>query len=145
MTESTAPTDEERTWGMYAHLSGLLAFTGIPFGGLLGPFVMYLQNKPVRPFATEQAREALNFHITYGIVQFVALVIAICAWFGMVIGVANAPKSADVPLANLGVAGVAFAAFFLVYLWTFVLTVVATIRASSGQIYRYPLTIRFVR
>jgi uncharacterized protein len=145
MQALTAPNDDERTWGMYAHLSGMLAFTGIPFGGLIGPLVIYLQNKPVRPFATEQSREALNFHITAGIVQFVALVCAIVAWFGIVIAAATSPKSAEFPLAGFGVAAVAFGAFFVAYIWTFVFTLIGTIRAASGQIYRYPLTIRFVR
>lgn len=143
MQTLSAPTDDERTWGMYAHLSGLLAFTGVPFGGLIGPLIMYLQNKPVRPFATEQARQSLNFHITYGIVQFVALLVAICAWFSVVFGSATAHVA--LPLASLGFAGVAFAAFFFAYLWTFIFTMIATIRASSGKMYRYPLSIGFVR
>lgn len=48
MQINAAPSEDERTWGMYAHLSGMLAFTGIPFGGLIGPLALYLQNKPVR-------------------------------------------------------------------------------------------------
>lgn len=145
MQTYSAPTDDERTWGMYAHLSGLLAFTGVPFGGTIGPLIMYLQNKPIRPFAMQQAREALNFHITYGIVQFVALIVAVSAWLSMALSVATGPKNADFPLAGFSIVGVSFAAFLAVYLWTFVFTMIATIRASGGMLYRYPLTLRFWR
>jgi len=144
MQTLTAPNEDERTWGMYAHLSGMLAFTGVPFGGIIGPLVLYLQNKPTRPFATAQAREALNFHITAGIVQFFALAVAIAAYFGIFLSVATAAKGAMPPLAEIATAFVCFMAFFVVYIWTFVFTLIGTIRASSGSIYRYPLTIRFV-
>ena len=140
-----APSEDERMWGMYAHLSGMIAFTGIPFGGIIGPLVLYLQNKPVRPFATEQAREALNFHITVGIAQLLTLVAAVVLWFGAILSVSMASKGATPSFAGLGLAVACFGAFFAVYIWTFVLTLVGTIRASSGAIYHYPLTICFVR
>ncbi len=145
MQTSTAPSEDERTWGMYAHLSGMLAFTGIPFGGIIGPLAIYLQNKPRRPFATEQAAEALNFHITAGIAQFVTLLIAVVVWLGAIVSLSAAPKDATPPLGALLLAFACFGTFFLVYIWTFVLTLIGTIRASAGAIYRYPLTIRFVR
>jgi uncharacterized Tic20 family protein len=145
MIVETAPNADERTWGMYAHLSGMLAFTAVPFGGIIGPLVLYLQNKPTRPFATEQAREALNFHITVGIFQLLTLIGGIVAWFELVLSASLSSRFAPVPVAQLTLMGACFGGFFLVYIWTFVLTLVGTIRSSSGSLYRYPLTIRFVR
>jgi uncharacterized protein len=145
MIATTAPSEDERTWGMYAHLSGMLAFTAVPFGGIIGPLVLYLQNKPTRPFATEQAREALNFHITVGIFQLLALIGGIVAWFELILSASTSSRYAPMPVASLTLAATCFGGYFLVYLWTFVLTLIGTIRSSSGSIYRYPLTIRFVR
>jgi uncharacterized Tic20 family protein len=139
-----APSEDERTWGMYAHLSGMLAFSAIPFGGIIGPLAIYLQNKSVRPFAREQAREALNFHITVGIVQFFSLVAFVAAWFGLIFSAALAPKTTP-SLAPFGSAFIGIGCYLLAYVWAFVFTLIGTIRASSGAMYRYPLTIRFVR
>lgn len=80
-----------------------------------------------------------------GIVQLLALIFAISAWFSLILVAATAAKPAEPPLANLGFFILGIGAFFVVYLWTFIFTLIGTIRASSGQIYRYPLTFRFVR
>src|SRR5438309_4743365 len=66
------PTPEERSWGLIAHLSALIASL---LGGLtfLGPLVVWLIKKDLSPFVADQAKEALNFQIAVFIVS------AICA------------------------------------------------------------------
>ncbi|HET7333003.1 DUF4870 domain-containing protein, partial [Dyella sp.] len=62
---------EERTWGMFAHLSALLgALLTASFWGLacfIGPLAIWLMKKESMPFASDQAKEALNFNITMAI------------------------------------------------------------------------------
>ena len=107
-----------RNWAVAAHLSGLSLYLGIPFGNILGPLIIWLIKKDESPYAEAQAKEALNFQISltlYGI---------------------------GVALLSLVVIG-----FFLIpvlFVLHIVLTIVATLRASEGKAYRYPLTIRLI-
>ena len=144
----TAPNVDEKNWGMYGHLSGMLAYSGIPFGGVIGPWVLYTQNRTQRPFAAEQARQALNFHITAGIVQVVAIVAAFVLYLSGIFTFVGAGKEAT-PSAT-GVVMVigavcSFLLYFAVYLFGLILTIVATVRASNGNLFTYPLTIPFVK
>jgi uncharacterized Tic20 family protein len=140
---TTAPTEDERTWGMYAHLSGMLAYTAIPFGGVIGPAIIYAQTKQSRPFANAQARAALNFHITIGIFQMICFVVAIAGYIPML-----ATAMSDVPGTPPSVAGILIFAcgmigLSLLYIWSFVFTLVNTIRAANGALVGYPLAIPF--
>lgn len=143
---ATAPNEEERSWGMYGHLAGLFAHSGIPFGGVIGPWIIYLQSKTQRPFAAEQARSALNFHITAGLLQFVLIVTAMVCWFSTVLSM---PEKGGTPApfgaASFIVAALCFFGYFAAYVWSFVFTLIGTSRASNGLLYYYPLTIPFVR
>src|SRR5215210_2825079 len=65
-TEQTAPAaapaaavdpyQQSRSVAMWSHLSGLLGF--------LGPLIFYFVKKDEDAFVGDQAREALNFHLT---------------------------------------------------------------------------------
>jgi uncharacterized Tic20 family protein len=64
-------TDEERTWGMLAHISPFIAgIAGLPF---LGPLVVWMIYKEKSEFVSDQAKESLNFQLT------VLIAILICA------------------------------------------------------------------
>lgn len=109
---------DARTWGMVGHLSALaVLFTGI--GNVVGPLVVYLIKKDTIPFAADQAREALNFHLTWTIVAL-ALSWTLCI-------------------------GIGFVVLPAIYLFTLVMAVVAAIKANTGEWYRYPLTWRLVK
>lgn len=56
-----AATQDERTWGMLAHLSALVAgLIGLSF---LGPLVVWMIKKEESVFVGDQAKEALNFQL----------------------------------------------------------------------------------
>jgi uncharacterized protein len=102
---------------MLAHLlSFVAAYIAL---GFLAPLTVLLVFGPRSAYVRAHAVEALNFNLTWLIYAFVAAVLSI-----LLIGIPI--------LIALGVAYV-------------VLVVVAAVRASNGQYYRYPLTIRFVR
>jgi len=70
------PNADDRTWGMLAHLSGLLASL---LGGMtfLGPLVVWLIKKDSSPFMDDQGKEALNFHLACLILFFVSAITCI--------------------------------------------------------------------
>jgi len=109
--------DQERLWGMLAHLlSFVAAYIAL---GFVAPLVVLLVFGPRSAYVRAQAVESLNFNLSW-------LLYAIVAGILVVIGIGL------LVLLALGIAYV-------------VLVIIASIRANNGQLYRYPLTIRFVR
>ena len=120
VTEEVAGTEvpltaQTKNLGTIAHLSAFVLFLGIP--SLFGPLAMWLFNRD-NPHVEYHAREALNFNLSmaiYGVASAVLILLAV----GLLL----------LPIVFVG--------------W-FVLTIVASVKASNGEYYRYPFTIRFV-
>ncbi|HEY2205894.1 MAG TPA: DUF4870 domain-containing protein [Pseudonocardia sp.] len=110
-------TDEERNWAMAAHLSSVLGIW-IGFLGALGPLIVLLVKGDRSPFIRSQAVEALNFNIS-------VLLYSIVGWI-------------------LAFILIGFVLLGLLFVFWLVLTIVATVKVSNGEHYRYPLTIRLV-
>lgn len=110
-----APT-EERTWAGAAHWGALVA--SIVALAFLGPLLVLLVKGRESAFVRRHAVESLNFQLSVLIYGLVSLVLCL-----LLIGF--------LLLVALGVA------------WL-VLTIIGAVRASSGEDYRYPLTIRMV-
>ncbi|WP_372729098.1 DUF4870 domain-containing protein [Nocardioides sp.] len=109
-------TPDEITWGGAAHWSALVAaFVALSF---LGPLVVLLTKGNESAYVRRQAVESLNFQLSiliYGVVSFVLVFVAIGILLLLVVGV----------------------------LWL-VFTILGSVKASQGEEYRYPLTIRMV-
>ena len=111
-----SPADE-RTWGMLAHLSALLAaFVALAF---LGPLLVMLIQGPKSDFVRRQSVEALNFQITTYIAAIVSAIL-IVVLIGLIL---------------LPIVGIAW----------LVLTIMAGLAANRGEDYRYPINIRLVK
>jgi uncharacterized Tic20 family protein len=114
-----APSQDERTWALIAHLSGLVASA---LGGLsfLGPLIVWLIKKDQSAFVADQAKEALNFQIAVTIALLVSLVIAAATCVGIVL----------LPVVGIG---------------SLVFAIIAAMEANKGVAYRYPYTIRLIK
>jgi uncharacterized Tic20 family protein len=88
------------------------------FTGFLGPLIIYLINGEKDPFVRHHSAEALNFQITLVIAYIVSFVLML-----VLIG---------------------FVLFFVVWIGSIVLMIMATIAANRGEWYRYPFNIRLV-
>ena len=110
---------------MGAHLSAL---AGGFLGGLpafLGPLVVWLVRKDADPYAAGHGRAALNFNLSVLLYAFALVVLSIFT-FGVGLLVA-------IPAgAILGVGWLVF-------------SIIGAIKAANDEVYRYPLTIPFVR
>lgn len=109
-------TNDEITWGSAAHWSALVAsLIGLSF---LGPLIVMLTKGNESPYIRRQSVESLNFQLSiliYGIVSVVLIIVLV----GFIL---------------LPIVGVAWLVF----------TIIGAVRASHGEEYRYPLTIRMV-
>lgn len=144
--------EADRTPAVITHLSPLADLILPTLGSLLGPLVAWLVYRERSAALNEQGKDVLNFRLSvwlYGLLLgALAFVLFSLGLIGGAVGSASGNDSAGA-LAALG----GFAAFFLFFLpvmlvlWLvpFVFMIVGVIRASSGQPYRYPLTIRFLK
>jgi len=96
---------------------GLLCHLLGIFTGFVGPLIIWLLKKDSSPFVNDQGKEALNFQIT-------ALIATFACFFGFCFF---------------------HILFIAVQLTRIVLSIMATIEASKGVAYRYPITIRFIK
>lgn len=111
-------TPDAKTWGLLCHISALSGYV-VPLGSVLGPLVVWLIKKDQYPFVDEQGKESLNFQISMLVYML-----------------------ASIPLIFV------FVGFFLVVglaVIDLVFVILATVAASRGESYRYPLTIRFIK
>jgi uncharacterized Tic20 family protein len=124
-TGTAVATDSSRGIATLAHLSALIAIViGFVF---VGPLVVYLAKKD-DPYVRAHAAEALNFNLSWMLWSFAFGLIAIV---GIVVTL-GVGVLVIIPLAIA--AGIAW----------LVLVIVAAMKANNGEMYRYPLTIRFV-
>jgi uncharacterized Tic20 family protein len=115
----SSPTENERTWGMLAHLAALAGLALPLAGNVLGPLLVWAAKKDESSWVGEQAREALNFNITVSIAGLICGLLALI-FIGFLLGTA----------------------LFIAWL---VMTLIAAIRASEGVAYHYPLSLRLIR
>src|ERR1051325_4444138 len=117
-----------RGWEVMCHLSsviGLFGYLGmIPFGNIVAPLIVWLLKRNDSLGVDAHGKESLNFHISwtlYGILGSVVLFVTI---FGILL----------IPFFIWGLCAVMV-----------ILSLIAGVKASNGELYRYPLTIRFLK
>lgn len=109
------PEEVSKDARMWAMLCHLLGL----FTCFIGPLIVWLIKKEEDPFVNNQGKEALNFQITVAIASVVSALLAVIC-IGIILGMA-------VAIADL------------------VFCIVAAVKANSGEAYRYPVSIRFIK
>ena len=111
-------SSQTRTWCVLCHASALLGLIMHFLGHLLGPLIVWLVKRGDSSEIDAHGKESLNFQLSMLIYDIIAGILCF-----IVIGI---------PL--------------LIALWiaNTVLVIIASIKASEGQFYRYPFTIRFL-
>jgi uncharacterized Tic20 family protein len=114
-----AISSEDKILAVLCHASILVGGLGY----LIVPLIIYLLKRETSPFAGFHAKEALNFHLSlliYVICTLPLLFIFSCLF--MIVGI---------PL------------YGTLALVVIIFAIIASVRASEGAYYLYPLTIRF--
>jgi uncharacterized protein len=114
----TGPSPDERTWAMLCHIAAFAGYV-IPFGNIVGPLVVWLLKKDESAFVDHHGKESLNFQITMTIAIIVSAFSVL-----LLVGIVLLPA---------------------VLLFDLIMKIVAAIKASNGEWYSYPLTIRLVQ
>lgn len=115
-------SSEERGWAIGAHASAFLTFVvPIPGISILAPLIIWLMKKDTMPYVDYHGKEAVNFNISFFIWFIVALIVGLALFL---VG--------------------AFLTIPIVGITWFVLVIIGAVKASNGEYYRYPFTIRLV-
>jgi len=119
MSDVQQVSKDEQNWAMVCHLSALAGFL-IPFGNIAGPLIVWLIKRAEMPLVDTHGKEALNFQIT------VSIAVAVCVALMFVL--------------------VGFVLIFIVGLGALVLTIMAAVKVSNGELdYRYPFALRLLK
>lgn len=100
-----------------AILSHILAI--VPGIGILGPLIIWLIKKDDSSYVAYHSKESLNFQITVILAYIVAAILVILL-IGLVL-------------------------FWVIGIVNVILVIVATVKASEGQLYRYPVNLRLIK
>jgi len=119
MDPSTSSSSGVRTWNVVCHASALIGFF-VPWAGhILGPLIVWLAKRGDSPEIDANGKESLNFQISMLIYNLIAGILCL-----ILIG---------------------FVILFILHILNLVLVIVASIQASEGKFYRYPITIRLIK
>ncbi len=118
MREIRELSEPERNWAMLCHLS---AFAGyfFPFGGVIGPLICWLSRKDESQWVNQNGKASLNFQLSILLYMILAAPLSI-----IIIGIPI--------IIFLGVLEI-------------ICIIIASIRASKGEEYRYPISIPFIQ
>ena len=127
--QTHSPSLSDRQWAAGAHVAALLAamLTSLWAGvaGAIAALVVWMLVRDKSAFATEHAKEALNFNLSMFIYAAIAVVLVV---FTLGIGLI-----------------VALPMWLVLALAWIVCTLLAAFKAYDGQPYRYPITIRLFK
>lgn len=159
MTETLSKHEKNLSAAIHVSTFGRLF---VPFGNILLPLVLWLANRNDSAFVDYNGKQALNFQISMLLYSVVFGVISIPFFFGFF------PDLFDHGFMNwgnwnhfdgfqmnfdwddfpfrriwpLGFAGLIPIALFIVNV---VYTILATLRTNEGQVFKYPISIPFIK
>lgn len=107
-----------RNMAMLCHLSSFAGLL-IPLANIFGPLLVWILKREQSPFIDDHGKESLNWQLSATIYFIVCALLLL-----VVVGIVLLPA---------------------LFIFDLVVVIIATVRASNGEPYRYPLSIRFIR
>ncbi|HEY1583483.1 MAG TPA: DUF4870 domain-containing protein [Chthoniobacterales bacterium] len=108
-----------RTWCVLCHAAALLGLFFHFLGHIFGPLIVWLLKRSDGAEIDAHGKESLNFQLSMLIYDAIAAILCL-----VLIG---------------------FPILIVLWVLNTVLVIIASIKASDGVLYRYPLTIRFIK
>jgi uncharacterized Tic20 family protein len=115
---STSTSSNVRTWCVLAHATALVGFFVPVAGHIVGPLIIWLAKRQDSPEIDAHGKESMNFQISMLIWNAIAAILII-----ILIGI---------PI------------LILLHILNIIFVIVASIQASEGKLYRYPLALRLI-
>ena len=129
-------TKNDNNTAFLIHLSAFFGYV-IPFGAIVGPLVIWEINKDKSEFVNENGKQAINFNLSYLLYTFL-------------LGLSVVPfilRSVLSEFHHLDLFGIITAGSLIgvLAIVKFVLIILAAVAANQGEVYHYPLTIKFIK
>lgn len=118
------------------HLSAFFGFV-FPFGGVIIPLIIWETNKRKNDFLEKNGKEAINFNLSYLLYSFVIAISIIPFVINSILSELNHM--------NLFVIVSMASLIGILAIIKFILIIQAAIKANQGEVYQYPLTIKFIK
>ena len=118
MKEIRELSETERNWAMLCHLSAFAGFF-FPFGGIIGPLICWLSKKDESRWVDQNGKQSLNFQLS--VLLYIVLATPLC-------------------LIIIGIPIIVFLIFLKV-----ICIIIASVKASKGEEFKYPITIPFIQ
>jgi uncharacterized Tic20 family protein len=149
-------TSSEKNTATFTHLSTLTQYF-IPFGNYIFPILIWSSYKDKSEFANHHGKQALNFQLSLLLYTLILALIAIPIF--VIVFLQNLPMEAifnnedfvirnfnfDGNIGLLSIGATAVLLFGLLKIVEFFLVLYASIKASNGEYYKYPMTISFIK
>ncbi|HSO49379.1 MAG TPA: DUF4870 domain-containing protein [Acidimicrobiia bacterium] len=128
MTQDPNPvTSDQQTWRVLAHASAFIQVIGVP--SLVGPLVVWLMKRD-DPVVEPHARAALNFQLTLLIYFVGGIVLAFVA---------------AITIVGLVLTVLIVVFLVLLILLELVFALLASLAASRGELYVYPMSLELIK
>lgn len=118
MEENRVLTESERNWAMLCHLSAFAGFF-FPFGAIIGPLVCWLSKRDESVWVYLNGKDSLNFQLS----TLLYIVLTIPLMFILI--------------------GIPIVAVLIIL--RVVCVIIASVKASKGESFKYPLVIPFIQ
>ena len=149
-------TNNEKNIATFLHLSALTQYI-IPFGNYIFPIIIWSSKKNDSEFVDANGKNVLNFQLSMFLYLLITFVIAIPLFiysFFKHATITNVHDGRDFIIESLhngDVSGFVILAIIVVLLFCFlkiiefILIIYGSVKTSNGEVYRYPLTINFIK
>jgi len=118
-TTTTSTSSSVRTWCVLAHATALVGFLVPVAGHIVGPLIIWLAKRQDSPEIDAHGKESLNFQISMLIWNLISGLLCL-----VVIG---------------------FFMLAILHILNIIFVIIASIQASEGKLYRYPLAMRLIK
>lgn len=136
----TVPTDDDNKYSMLMHLSQFSNII-IPGAGFIVPIVMWFSRKE-KQFIDINGKIILNWNISLLIYFVLGIIIAV---FSGIISVPITGRTDNpIPVLSWIFGTIVFPLVFFGII-DFIFTIVGALKASKGEVWNYPLSIRFFK
>ena len=109
---------DEPTFSMLLHLSSFMSMA-VPFAGIVLPVVMWATNKNESPIIDEHGKNVINWIISFIIYAFISALLCL-----VIIG---------------------FPMLMTLFICSIVFTIIGAVKANSGKVWKYPMSIQFFK
>lgn len=145
--------NHQKNIATFIHLSTFSRFL-IPFGNFIGPIILWVANKDKSAFIDANGKQIINFQISILLYAIILGTLTIPFFIFKIFsgidfidfnGFENFHINIGKPSPLLYIGGALGVLAVLGFVIELVLIVMASLKARDGEVYKYPLTINFLK